>query len=71
MHERALANKLVIYYPQHDSTREYNMFVRYPQHDLGVQDAFLASRRFSPPKFKMLYQQLYYCTVRYQHNSTQ
>lgn len=53
-----------------NTTREYNMFVRYPQHDLGVQDAFLASRRFSPPKFKILYQQLYYnCTVRYQHNT--
>jgi hypothetical protein len=30
------------------------MFARYPQHDLGEQDAFLVSRRFSPPKFKML-----------------
>ena len=73
VHERAIGQQIG---PQDstpiipNTTREYKMFVRYPQHDLGVQDAFLASRRFSPPKFKILYQQLYYnCTVRYQHNT--
>ena len=41
-----------------NTTWEYNMFVRYPQHDLGVQDAFLASRRFSPHS-SMVYQHSY------------